>query len=120
MDDNSKSYIANIAFSETKGGGMYAGFVRDWARITVKIGNRFMEIWDIRKTSIETIQKLYEAEEELSQAKRQKSKDIDYLRQICENARIRFWEAFQSPAEISLNEKPIRGGGSISRISHSL
>jgi hypothetical protein len=101
-----------------KNGGVRAKLIPGWARIMVLVGHRALEIWDNRKASVEAISHVYETERNLSQAKRKRStEDPQEIRQERSSAREAFWTTFSSPAEVEIEEIPIRGGeGTAQRI----
>lgn len=94
------------------GDGVKLGLVQGWPRVIVKIGLRGIEIWDDRKESRKALEKLYGTYQELADVKRHKKigTEPEEVRQKRSEARKKFWETFQSPAEVVVEEKPVAGG----------
>ena len=94
-----------------KNGGVRAKLIQGWARILVLVGHRTLEIWDNRQASVQAITRVYDVEKSLADAKRKRStENPQEIRQERAQAREAFWTAFCSPAEVEIEEIPIRGG----------
>lgn len=107
--------VMNIAISP-KDGGVRVSSVLDWVKVTVGIGNNFFEIWDCRPPVLEAMKLVTKEQLDLAKSKRKHStEDPGDVRKRRNEAQKKFWEVFQTPADVDILEKPINDGEGIAQ-----
>lgn len=86
--------------------------IKGWICIRAMSGkNRYLDIWDNREASKKAFNTYCDVCEELNRAKRNDDeRETANLRKKRDQLLENFWVVFQSPAELAVKEKTIRGG----------